>query len=232
MKLPKISVCIIMAVSTCLYFASCNTTNNNQKQVTKEAESKAVVEEEVWTEKDAADWGFEKETELPFEQKVPATLDSLNSYKQKAFQSEENKLSLALELLKDLQVSGAKVPVEAAKNLEKAYADVKANMYTEESLGSEQVMIQYDSATDKLLTAVQSLRKETSDFDRYMRAQTLYDHFMETRNQDLFLRKEYNDYARKLNHIILKQADQLKQLDSKYASLKPVPVFYGDTITQ
>lgn len=223
------SVCLILSMTGLFIYTSCNKENTNTQsgqEIDKKEETTQTSNEE-WTKEDAEEWGVTEE-ELTFEQKVPMLYDSLISYREKAFTSEKNKLDYALMIIEDLKVSGVTLPEKDVNDIKKYKEEASKAMYDSTTLGSEDTMIKYDEKTEQLTKALQNLKANTKDFDRYTRAVLLYNRFIGFNNQDLIIRKEYNYYGIELNKIIRNQQDKLKKSVPQYANLKPFPIFYGD----
>lgn len=154
--------------------------------------------------------------------------DSIISYREKAFALEEEKINSTAALIDEVEnvVSGYNAATLNA--IQDALEKMQSLRYDKKSLGNESVMLAYDAACDELLSHLNTLARETEEFNKYVRANLLISDIIEANNQDLFVRKDYNNYVKEYNEKLRDHNNELESIDNPQISEEKYPLFYGE----
>ncbi len=204
-----------------LFFASCQ---NNGTQQTNNEESEKISESET-----TDDWTIEEEKEdMPLQEELSMLLDSINSFRAQAFASENEKIETTLKLIEEVETSLSSYDAAGLESIKKLQQEVQQSMYDSASLGSEEVMLNYDDATAKLMSSLSNFVRNNEEFNKHARAKLLLNDIMRADQSDFRIRNSlYNEYVSRYNRLLAKSADEIDALGGRYKNLQRLPLFYG-----
>jgi len=133
---------------------------------------------------------------------IQALQDSINLYRNKAFDSERIKLESGAELLKEIAQTIPHYPIAIWQEAESNLNAMRNALYDSVSMGNEAVMDTYDKKTADFISSIDKLVNNTPDFKKYARAVLIYEEIKMFDNMDFSIRKEYNQYAIQYNELL------------------------------
>ncbi|WP_201982066.1 hypothetical protein [Hymenobacter rubidus] len=138
-------------------------------------------------------------------------------------ESDDQKIDVTRLLLRELKTQPS---VDAAKlqGLERANTRLKIRRYSQQSMASSDLIDQYDSAQDSLLTALYPVAAPNGNAPTE-NARNLVEGIQQIDASVVAFRVQYDRAAQQYNAYLKLHQAELQSLGGKYADLKPLPLF-------
>ena len=138
-------------------------------------------------------------------------------------ESDDQKLAITRLLLRELRGQPGRAEAQL-KGLEQANARLKARRYDQATMSSSALIDQYDTAQDSLLTALYPVAAPSGGAPTE-NARNFIEGIQQLDAGVVGFRVQYDDAAKRYNNYLQLHEAELQSLGSKYAGLKPLPLF-------
>ena len=149
--------------------------------------------------------------------------DSVEVKWRNMLESDDQKLALTRLLLRELHGQPGR-PAPQLKALEVANARLKARRYDQQTMATSALIDQYDAAQDSLLNALYPVAAPSGGAPTE-NARNFIEGIQQLDAGVVGFRVQYDDAAKRYNNYLQLHEAELQSLGSKYAGLKPLPLF-------
>ncbi|MDQ2792890.1 MAG: hypothetical protein M3Y12_02620 [Bacteroidota bacterium] len=154
---------------------------------------------------------------------LDALRDSVNMKWRDMQESDDQKLAITRLLLRELHGQPGRTEAQL-KALEQANARLKARRYDQATMASSALIDQYDTAQDSLLNALYPVAAPNGGAPTE-NARNFIEGIQQLDAGVVGFRVQYDDAAKRYNNYLQLHGAELQSLGSKYAGLKPLPLF-------
>jgi hypothetical protein len=160
---------------------------------------------------------FLEGSNLSMEQRLLKLSDSVDTFRDFAFSSEETKIESIKELMAEVETSFKNYDRQRLNELRQELAKMEQMRYTAENYNSEPLMLAYDAQNEKVTQKLSEFVGATPEFEKHQRARLFYNDIMQAEAQDFDIRRIHNELAREYNTLLREAGQQGEK-----------PTFYGD----
>jgi ribosomal protein L29 len=219
---------VALLISNMLLLSSCNDKKIQEEDIetTSEENEETAQQEALW---EKANSTMPDTDTLALPEKLTMLNDSVITTWNRLLSAEREKDDMLQKFIREARFVEGFNGKELIDKLETERKALLKLRYDNKTMQNAKTMDAYDKKLAQIQTLVKQIKESNPELERYPVPYSVITYFSELDNIDFLLRKNYTEYASKLNKLLMVKKDEIPALGEQFVKIKPASKFeYGE----